>query len=164
LGSYVIRLPLGAVRRIGQQMGSSIFSVRVLTSSKKKIENGTELVTTIEVLCEDGVKCLADGLLRVTETDKSMSLVASMLMRNFAAHQDTSPSETNLITTVMDTVKGEVEGDHRWDTVEMTTITKEGIHKGPAQRRKRSLAQHRTELSEKEAMDRVAAFLNLREF
>jgi len=145
-------------------MGKLISSMRVLNSSKKNIENGTELVTTIEVLREDGAKWLADGLVRTTETDKSISVVGTVVIRKFASHQDTRPSDTDVLTTLIDTAKGEVEGDHRWDTVELTSITKEGIHKAPAQRRRSSLAHRQTELSDQEALDRVLAIVNRESF
>jgi hypothetical protein len=141
-------------------MGKLISSMRVLNSSKKTIESGTELVLTMEIFREDGTKVLADGLQRTTETDKSISVVIAMRMRTFASPQETSPSETNVTTALMDTVKGEVEGDHRWDTVETTLITNGGIHKTPAQRLKRPLAHRQTELSDQEGADKVLASIN----
>lgn len=144
-------------------MGKAISSMRVLNSSKKKIEDSTEHVATIEVLAE-GARYLCDSLGRATETDTYINLVTAFVIRTFASAQDDSPSQTDVVATFTDIAKGEVEGDHRWCTFEHTIITKQGVGRLPAQKRKCPLANRLAALSEQDALDHVVAFLNLRQF
>lgn len=135
-------------------------SRRVLNSSNREIENGKEFVLTVEILREDGTKYLYDGLARRTETDKCISAVATCVIHRFASQQDNSPSGTDVLTCLIDTQKGETEGDHRWDTVQLTFITSKGIDKRPAQRLKLPIANREGEFSAEEIIEKIFADMN----
>ncbi len=143
-------------------MNSPITSRRVLNSSNREIENGKEFVLTAEVLRANGTKYLYDGLARRTETDKCISVVATCVIHRFASQQDNSPSGTDVLTCLIDTKKGETEGAYRWDTVQFTFITSNGIDKRPAQRVKLPTANREGEFSVEEIMEKVFTSVNLR--
>ena len=143
-------------------MNNPVSSRRVLDSSKREIENGNEVAVSFEILRENGTKYLSDALVRKTEKDKSISLVAAWVINRFASPQDTSPSGTDVLTYLLDTMKGETEDGHRWDTFQGTVISGKGIHKLPAQRVKVPTANRKAEVTVEEVMEMVLGFLNLR--
>jgi len=132
-------------------------SVRVLSSSQRKIESGLESLTAFEMLRDDGARYLVEVLARTTETDRSASVVTTLVARKFGSQHQDSPDETDVLITLTDITKGDVEGDERWDTVEHTLISKKGIERQPARRVKHSVGQ--TTPSMQDLLGRVAEFL-----
>ena len=133
-----------------------------MDSSSREIENGKEVAVTVEVLRKDGTKYLFDALARKTETEKSVSLVATWVIHRFASQQDTSPLGTDVLTSFIDTDKGETEGDHRWDTFQCTVVSNKGIHKLPAKRVKVPTASREAEFTVEQIMEMVFASMNLK--
>lgn len=139
-------------------MNSPISSKRVFNSSSREIGNGTEYAAKVEVLREDGTKSLADVLARRTDTDQWTSVQATFVIQRFAAQQDSPPSGTDVFTGIMDTEKGEVEGDYRWQTSQATYISSKGIYRLPPVRAKFPVASRERELSVEEMMEEVVTF------
>jgi hypothetical protein len=135
---------------------SPVSSKRFFDSSSREIGNGTEYTAKIEVLREDGSRSLVDALARRTETDGWISVQASFVIQRFASQQDSSPSRKDVVTHIMDTKKGEVEGDHRWHTSQGAFISSDGIFKFPAFSVKVPTATSKKEMSVEEMMEQVA--------
>ena len=143
-------------------MNSPVTSKRVFDISSREIGNGTEYVAKIEVLRENGTKSLADVLARRTDTDEWISVQTTFVIQRFASQQDSSPSGTDVFTSIIDTKKGEVEGDYRWHSTQATHISTKGIYRVPPVRVKVPTAIREKEFSMEEIMEQMSTVLDYR--
>jgi hypothetical protein len=139
-------------------VNNPVSSKRVFDSSSSEIGNGTEYAAKIEVLRENGTRSLADALARRTDTDEWTSVQATFVIQRFASQQDTSPSGTDVLACIIDTKKGEIEGDYRWHTSQATYISNKGIFRVPPIRAKVPTANRKRDMSVEEMMEQVATF------
>jgi len=58
-------------------------------------------------------------------------------------------------TAFVDITKGNIEGDYRWDTIELTALTEDGIYKSPARRVRRCLVNPYAGLSGQDVVENV---------
>jgi hypothetical protein len=141
---------------------NKVISARTLGHSEKRTNGGSEDVITTEVMAADGAKYIFDGIIRSAETAEKLSRVTTMHVRKYASKDDQVPQNTEVITILDDITKGDIEGDYRWDTVELTLVTGEGIHKSPPMRVKRRIVTKSAELSDDEVTDKVFTLLGLK--
>jgi hypothetical protein len=104
-------------------------SMRIVERKETKIGDQTERSMQIEIVGANNVKWVQDQLSRSVETEDRTSHITTMLLRRFASKEDSTALESEVITTIADITKGEIEGDYRWATVESTLVTTSGIHK-----------------------------------
>jgi hypothetical protein len=88
-------------------------SMRIVERKETKIGDQTEASMQIEIVGANNVKWVQDQLIRSVETEDRISHVTTMLLRKFASKDDSNALESEVMCTIADVIKGEIEGDYR---------------------------------------------------
>ena len=104
---------------------------------------------------DNGVKHVTDGIIRSIETNEKINCVMTMRTRIFASQGHATPIHSMVETAFVDITKGNIEGDYRWDTIELTALTEDGIYKSPARRVRRCLVNPYAGLSGQDVVENV---------
>jgi hypothetical protein len=129
--------------------------MRIIERKETKIGDQTETSVQIEFVGANNVKHLSDQLMRSTDTNDRISHVATMLVRKFASKDDSTPVESDVMTTITDITKGEIEGDYRWATIESTLVSAVGIQKSAPRQIKMPLKSPYTGRPEQEVAEEI---------
>jgi hypothetical protein len=107
-------------------------SVRVVERNETRIGDQTEMTLQVESVGRNNVKHVSDHLARIVETETYINRIGITLIRKFASKNDATSVESEVMVTIYDCAKGEIEGDFRWTTIERTVVSAAGIQKlGP---------------------------------
>jgi hypothetical protein len=104
-------------------------SVRLVERKETRIGNQTETFVQVELVDSNSVKRVIDQLSRLIEDGDRITHIMIMSIHRFISKESSSPAESEVIATIVDSAKGEIDGDRRWLTNKSTIVTAAGIHK-----------------------------------
>ena len=101
---------------------------RLISKSESRLEDGTETTLIFETIGANGAKRIHKAYVRRVESGNSYKIFSTFGVSWFADDASTSDGTpwVSLQCTITEGVKGEVDGDHRTDTIRLTTICSDG--------------------------------------
>jgi len=104
-------------------------------------------------------KSVIDSYQLRIERDDSYDVTLVMKIDKFTSASSTSPADSELRITLVSGDKGDIEGDHRNDEVQITTFGPEGHFKSPLQTVKKPIVDPYAGMSDQ---DKAQAIFNSR--
>ena len=109
-------------------------SYRVLQSESAGVPPRQQYYTEGEMVGSNDVKLVTKVYVKRTDMEDSYDIATLIAIQVYRAATDSQPMKTVTYTSLVTGVKGQIEGDHRMDTITTTSSSSNGIWSdGPRQ-------------------------------